>query len=357
MGIAVSSRDVLFTGGVPNPTAEENFRILANAVGARAPAYPDGEVGDRRYWISALGRVVWSKVEGLEEIPNPLPEGHPAAGALKSYRLKTGVSRLNLDGLLPYARDAIASYAVFQRLRGEGVIAPGVRFQMSVPAAHDAVAIYFPHPADWPTVMSAWSQHLRAEFRRMLEVIPANDLLIQIDYCTELVHMAGYIHKFANWAPDEPPEKTFTTYTDAHYLSAHVGQLPQDVLLGYHICAGTWPEQPNAELKDLALPVRVANALAANSGRRVDYFHLPVMRESGSQYFKPLADLNVGDAAIYLGLECNDGHEAMQRRIDAAKQTMSGFGVAHYCGYTLQADILPQVLADLATGANYNGRK
>src|SRR5947207_2487497 len=72
------------------------------------------------------------------------------------------------------------------------------------------------------------------------------------------------------------------------------------------------------------------------------------------RYFQPLADLAIGDAAVYLGFECNDGLEAMQRRIDAAKSVLPKFGVAHYRGYTLQADILPQVLSDLAAGAEYN---
>jgi hypothetical protein len=88
----------------------------------------------------------------------------------------------------------------------------------------------------------------------------------------------------------------------------------------------------------------------------VDYFHMPVMRESDQRYFEPLRDLDTGDAALYLGLECNDGPEAMQRRIDAARNVRSDFGVAHYCGYTLQADILPQVLSDLAAGADYHAR-
>jgi hypothetical protein len=46
----------------------------------------------------------------------------------------------------------------------------------------------------------------------------------------------------------------------------------------------------------------------------------------------------------------------MQRRISDAKRFLLDFGVAHYCGYSLQTDVLPSLLADLVAGADYNTR-
>jgi hypothetical protein len=63
--------------GVPAASVEEVFETLSAAVGARALAYPDGEVDERRGWISTLDAETWPHVAGLMEIDSPLPEGHP----------------------------------------------------------------------------------------------------------------------------------------------------------------------------------------------------------------------------------------------------------------------------------------
>lgn len=344
--------DVVFTGGVPAQSVEDVFRVLAGAVGGRALAYPDGEIDERWAWVVTLN-AVWPHVEGLDEIPSPLPEDHPAR-IFRTCKLRQGVNRLELKGLLPYARGAIESYGVFARLRDEGVIDPGVRFQMSVPAAHDAVAVFFPNVEDWPVAFDAWTEALQDEYRRVLEVIPAGELVVQIDYCTELVQMAHGFDKLCDWVPDSPSQETFARYAAAGYLAPHVETLPEEVLLGYHICAGTFPTQPTVELADLSLPVEIANALVAESGRRVDYFHMPAMRERDERYFDALDRLAIGDAGLYLGLECNDGLDAMKRRIDQAKRIRAEFGVAHYCGYVWNEEILPRLLSDLAAGADHN---
>jgi hypothetical protein len=115
---------------------------------------------------------------------------------------------------------------------------------------------------------------------------------------------------------------------------------------------GTFPAYPVAHLPDIALPVATANAIVENAGRRVDFLHLPVLASSDDAYFAPLADVAPGSAKLFLGLECNDGSEAMQKRIDVASAHLRDYGVAHYCGYLWTREILPQFLADLNTGAD-----
>jgi hypothetical protein len=131
--------------------------------------------------------------------------------------------------------------------------------------------------------------------------------------------------------------------------------VPENVIVGYHVCLGTFPAWPRVPLSDASLPVALANALAANSGRRVGFFHLPVMSGSDESYFAPLRRLDVGSAAVYLGIECNDGVTAMRRRMSYARKSLARFGVAHYCGYGFNADNLQQLLADLRAGADSAG--
>lgn len=356
MPISTKAHDVMFTGGVPGLTAGTVFEALSAAVGGRALGLPDGDIGDRRGWITVLAATTWGKVDGLAEISSPIPDDHPGAHWFRTFKIKDGVESLDLKGLLPYSRGALESYPVFKRFREEGTIDPEVRFQVGIPGAHDAVALHFPDPADWKLALSAWTDAVQDEYWRMLEVIPADDLIIQLDYCTELVDIAGFLADVCTWDSGASSEEKFAIYTGEDYLAAHTAGLSEDVPLGYHICAGTWPKQPVAEIDDISLPVRIANALAVNSGRRVDFFHMPALRDSDEHYFVPLKDLDVGEAAVYLGLECNDGLDAMERRISYAKSSFSDFGVAHYCGYTLQADILPQLLDDLGAGADFNAR-
>jgi hypothetical protein len=351
--MATQTHDVLFTGGVPGDTVEEVFRTLAGFVGSRALAYPDGEIGERTSWIGALNQTTWPHVDGLEEIPTPLPADHPF-GSHRTFVIADGVKSLDLRGKLPYARGAIASYEVFKSLREQGVVAPDVRFQVSIPAAHDAVCLYLPRVEDWPQAFDGWVRAVQDDCRRMLEIIPADDLVIQIDFCTELVEMAGVLAQILDWVDDAPTEELLEKYTAESYVAPHFAAVPDETLVGFHICAGTYPRQPTADLKDISLPVAIANALVANAGRRVDYVHLPAMRDRDAEYFRPLSDLDIGDTTVYLGVECNDGIDLMQRRIDSARRYLDTFGVAHYCGYLWNREILPKLLSDLATGADHN---
>ncbi len=45
------ARSVHLVGSIGLSDAETVFRTLSEAVGDRAPRYPDGETGDRHYWI------------------------------------------------------------------------------------------------------------------------------------------------------------------------------------------------------------------------------------------------------------------------------------------------------------------
>lgn len=351
--MTVPRHDVLFTGGVPGDTVEEVFRMLAGSVGSRALAYPDGEIGERTSWIGALNETTWPNVEGLEEVPTPLSADHPF-GSRRTFVIGDGVESLDLRGKLPYARGAIASYEVFTRLREQGVVAPDVRFQVSIPAAHDAVCLYFPRVEDWPTAFDGWVSAIQDECRRMLEVIPANDLVIQIDFCTEVVEMGGVLAQILPWVDEAPTDELLARYTAESYVAPHLAAAPDETLVGFHVCAGTYPKQPTLELKDIGLPVAIANALVANAGRRVDYVHLPAMRKDDADYFRPLSELDVGDTSVYLGVECNDGADLMRRRIDSARLYLRTFGVAHYCGYAWNREILPTLLSDLAMGADHN---
>lgn len=346
---AVSSGDVFFVGSVPLGDTEEVLRTCAAVAGGHVFALPDGELGPRQKWIGALAQTSYSSHPDLEAVPSDAGFSTWAGGA---YRLRDGVHDTTFDNL-PYADAAIDSYATFRRLREQGEIPDGVRFQVAVPTPHGGVAGYFPDVSQWPAAMAAYTRGLQVAFARMLEVIPACDLAIQLDYCTELVDMAGdTLVRMRPWNPPGTQDERFERHTAHDYIAPLSEGLPDDVLLGYHLCYGTFPVWPNSDVEDLGLVVRVANRLVEQTPRRVDFLHLPSMPDSRDAFFAPLRDLRAGDARIFLGLECADGVEALVERADSARRALPAFGISHYCGYGRdEAQRLPGLLDDLRAGA------
>jgi hypothetical protein len=112
------------------------------------------------------------------------------------------------------------------------------------------------------------------------------------------------------------------------------------VLLGYHLCYGTFPEWPMYEARDMGLLVRMANFAVANSGRPVDWLHLAgprYLRSEDRAFFRPLVDLEPGDARVYLGIVLPiDGAAGLRRRVATASRYIGDFGVAMYCGFGRQ---------------------
>ena len=226
-----------------------------------------------------------------------------------------------------------------------------MRFQTAIPCAYDAFISYFPNAADWPIATKAWTTAIQDEYRKILEVIPADDLAISLDWCMELVEATGALRHILPYLPhDDSGRRARIVHVTRVHRPPCAG-LPDEVLVGFHICGGTFPVYPMATLTDISVPVAAANGIVANAGRRVDFVHLPAVVSSDEAYFAPLADLNVGETNVYLGLECNDGREAMSAASRQPTSTYHGFGVAHYCGYMWNREILQRLLTDLDAGA------
>ena len=94
------------------------------------------------------------------------------------------------------------------------------------------------------------------------------------------------------------------------------------------------------EARDMALMVRMANFAVANSGRTVDWLHLAgprYLRSEDRSFFRPLVDLEPGDARVFLGIVLPiDGAAGLRRRKVTASRYLADFGVAMYCGFGRQ---------------------
>ncbi|HTX07363.1 MAG TPA: hypothetical protein VME22_02065 [Solirubrobacteraceae bacterium] len=354
--------ELLLVGSIPLSTAEEVFgacRQIAPFLGS----VPDGEVGARRFWTPYLPFMTFSRHPDLIEVHHPswaefLEDGRwelPTDGDFSEhwpFKIKPGVTELDL-GDLHYAGPALESYRVFRELRDRGALPAGIAFQVGIPSTDGVVEDYFPERADWPMAKRAYEASAFREIERMLTEIPPEDLVVQWDLAVEPVNIEMVVNPWLSEAADssghKPPDGVASPSEGedvpktADELFAHhmrsINELwrgvPEPVRLGYHWCYGTWGGWPMTELRSLDLCVRLTNAVVAGAERRVDYVHMPVIRDPDEAFFAPLENLEVGDTRVYLGLIHHDDPDpdGLDRRLELARRYLKEFGIAGVCGY------------------------
>ena len=324
--------ELLLVGSLPVDTTEAALRAGAELFSDLVFALPDGETGPRRAWVGYERERLCRPHPGLELVretdsPTTVPRH---AYETPVFKIREGVNSLHWESW-PRIDDAIASYAVFKRLRKEGVIASHLRFQIGLPFPSSALnALKWNFAADYAVAAPAFENLVIREIKRLTEAIPPADLAIQWDVCYEVLD----IERVIPWMGDGAWER----FTGP--VSRLTSTIPDDVLVGYHLCYGTFPEWPMYEARDMALLAKMANFAIANSGRRVDWVHLAgprYLRSEDGSFFLPLRQLDPRGARVFLGIVLPiDGIEGLQRRHATASKYFDDFGVALYCGFGRQ---------------------
>jgi hypothetical protein len=356
MAAAIPTRpELMLVGSVGLGSAEEVFRAVSRAIGDRVRRIPDGETGARSLWVywprsvlerndafevdpeeGARGTRATSPVEGVRRwIGNEAArQGEPPPPRM---RLRAGVDPRQVRFDAPgYAGVAQESYAVFRRLREEGAIRRGVRFQVSLPttaAFLNAHVVYAHHPAVEPL----YRGRLLDEVREMAATIDPADLAIQWDVSTEMAQIEGVRHAHFSDVMNGVLER----------LAIHCEAVPRGVELGVHLCYGDYGHRHWKEPESTANMVAVYNGLAARLARSIDWLHMPVPKSRDDDgYFAPLAGLKLRpETRLYLGLiHLTDGVPGAHRRMAAAAKHAAGFGVATECGFGRRP---PGTIADL----------
>jgi hypothetical protein len=234
---------------------------------------------------------------------------------------------------LGYADAAIESYAVFRRLRQDGVVAEGVRFQVSLPTPVAVVGAFFPEHQR-AAIEPVYRDALFRDLDTILDAIPHEDLAIQWDNAVEfqIIEQATYAARgkgaLESWWGDTWAGLTARAAEQAR-------RVPLDVEVGFHLCYGDAGEKHFVEPADTANLVRFANALFSASPRPIQWLHLPVpIDRDDDAYFEALEQLDLPEGTeLYLGLvHREDGAEGARRRIEAAQRHVDRFGVATECG-------------------------
>jgi hypothetical protein len=316
-------------GSVPLATTDDVFRRLAAALGPLLSRMPDGETGERRRW------VYWQRTM-LERHPAMEVDREAGLLELKQWdgsllrrtdllRFRPGVDPDRVDFPTGYAEAARDSWACFERLRREGVVPTGIRFQLCLPTPMSSAFMYV-SPRAHDDYLRVYERSLLRALADVLAAIPHRDLSVQWDICQEVLVFEGYF-------PSRPAD-----YRDRVFsLLKRLGDaVPGEVEMGYHLCYGSPADQHLVMPKDTAILAEISRAIFSMASRGVDFLHLPVPRErDDAEYFAPLRSLRLPERTrLYLGLIHHADAEGDRRRIDTARGAVGdGFGVATECGW------------------------
>lgn len=346
---------LLLVGSVALQSAEDVFRTVSTTLGNRIKRIPDGETGSRSLWVywprrvlernnafeidpeeGARGTRATSEVEGVRRwIGNEAAkQGEPPPPRM---RLRTGIEPSQIElGPLGYAEVAAESYAVFRRLRDDGVISRDVKFQVSLPttaAFLNAHVVYSQHAVIEPI----YRAKLLAEIRQMVKTIAPSDLAVQWDVSTEMAQWEGVRHAYFNDIQKGVIDR----------LTIHCNAVPSEVELGVHLCYGDYGHRHWKEPATTANMVAVYNALSERVTRPINWLHMPVPRSRDDDaFYAPLRDLRLRqETKLYLGLiHLSDGVEGTRRRMSSAAKFVSDFGAATECGFGRRP---PNTISDL----------
>ena len=315
-------------GSVPLIDSETVFRTVCAELGPHLRRIPDGETGERIRWIWFQRDMLWNHPD-LEEDPDAgLYAVYQWDGALLRetpyLRFKPSVNPDAVRFPTGYAEAAAASYTTYARLRDEGVISPGTRFQASLPTPMSTGYMYV-SPTARDAYLPAYERSLLEALDGILGVIPHDHLSIQWDVCQEVLLFEDYF----SHRPSDYKEQVFGL------LSRLGARVPESVELGYHLCYGSPADEHLVMPKDMSILVEISNGLSARLSRRLDFMHMPVPKDrSDRDYFQPLRELNLPDGAeLILGLIHFGDTDGDGARIAAAREFAPMFGVASECGW------------------------
>ena len=308
-------------GGLWAPDAETAMRTTAGILGRHLHSLTDGETGERNQWIwwqiGKLTAVDGIALQGTREFDAADNEDYKVFPSLAIDRSVTELP----PRALGYADDAEASYAIFRRLRDDGAIPAGVKFQVSIPTAY-AVVVAWVRAEDQEAFFPVYERAIAAEIAEIARAVPADDLVIQFDVAVEIGALTGSFPAAGDLGDQDVVART---------LADALAGVPDGVEAGLHFCYGDYKHRHFTVPEDLSLCVALANA----GGAHADFIHMPADRETGRNpaYFEPLRDLR--ETRLALGVIDYEGDEARTRELVQAATTGSGgreFAVATECG-------------------------
>ncbi len=315
-------------GSIPLDSSEQVFRTLAHDLGPYLKRMPDGETGERSRWVYFQRQMLLDH-PAMEIDPTVPPykfvqwDGK-VVREIEQARFKPGIDPATVTFETGYDKAALASWAVFKRLRDSGAIPRHTRFQVCLSTPHASGYLYVSGPAR-QAYFVAYERALKTALANIAREIPAADLAIQWDVCQEVL-------AFENYFKDRPADYKKQTFDMLGRLGDAV---PAGVELGYHLCYGSPRDEHLVQPRDTALLVEMLQGIAAATRRKIDFLHIPVPRDrTDDAYYAPLKNWKrPSGTTLYLGLLHFDDAAGDKTRIAMARRHVPEFGFSAECGW------------------------
>lgn len=314
-----------FVGSLNTDSAEESFALASELAGDSFRRIPDGEFGERFYWLQFQSARL-EQAEGISRVA-----GDPVyiRGQFDQRPLHFDGTVAPADVKLPglgYAEAAISSYQAFRKAKEDGLLGSDVRLQVSLPTPI-AVATAFFIEQDRPALAKLYTAKLLEEIHEIIAVVPAKELAFQFDIAVEFAFIEGALFAAAGTWYGDPIEDSTTP------LAELIDAIPAEVEVGLHLCYGDIEEAHFFEPVDSSNLVKFTHSAVGKLGRQLNWLHLPVpIARTDDEYYRPLADLKLQpDTEVYLGLLHRE--DTPEQRIAAASKVLSSFGVSTECGF------------------------
>ena len=267
-------------GSVNLPDAETVMREVVTRIPAGLSRITDGETGDRNNWVFfQLDKFLQSPA--LEAAP---AHDNPSEGYRQMPKVQLAAGFAPKDVQWPdlgYANAYRSSLDLFGRLRDEGVIPAGLRFQVEYPTPLASINAWVV-PDQQDALLESYQQALFADLARFLAAVPHDQVAVQWDVAVEFAVL----------------ENSFTATSSQTFepivasLVQCIEQVPGDVPAGLHLCYGDAGHQHFKQPESLALQVRVLNEVAAAASRPVSFVSFTVPQDQhDAAYFTPLEQL------------------------------------------------------------------
>ena len=317
---------VHLVGSIAMDNCEQVFRDVSASLGPYLQNIPDGETGERSRWIyfqrSMLLEHPAMEIDSTEPELSIYQWDGKLLRSLPLLRFREDANLDEVEFQTGYDQAADYSYGIFKRLREEGAIPAGVRFQVCLPTPMASCYMYI-SPKSYDDYLRVYQKSLLKALNRILELIPHKDLCIQYDVCQEVL-------LFEDYFPYRPPDYQEQIFTE---LAALGDAVPEEVTLGYHLCYGTPYDEHLVMPKDAGILVQLMNIIIGGAKRRVDFLHIPVPKDRTDQaYFKPLTQFT-GSTKVYFGLIHHDDEAGDLERIKVARDYVNDFGISTECGW------------------------
>jgi hypothetical protein len=103
---------------------------------------------------------------------------------------------------------------------------------------------FFEQADDWPVAYAGYRRAIRAEVAAIAEIVPHEDLAVQWDTASEVRDILAGDEPLLPWSPHTSLEEKWSRHLQD--MNELAGTVPEDAVLGYHFCFGTWGGWPKS---------------------------------------------------------------------------------------------------------------